>query len=314
MRLKELRQSMGYTQEQLAAMLKTTQQSIARWETGKVEPNISALRDLAIIFGTSVDDLLGINPFSNKPISNHYILNDENGEHFWGHVGVMLPGQQLSQWYPITLKEANRISTALYNIETESQWIQIATLNNRMLVINGLAAKCIQILDDNADQVTDDWDLGWDSYQGYSPEVYRALAEWYSDSDEEYSEAFTKTIEDIIEEEELTEELIWERIIKTIVHFRDGSTQSLWVEEVNLWQIVSGLEWDQMHIFDLSNNCQGLDRYISSASVHMIDMPLYQVVDAAKAEHQELMTEIEKTEAVEKGKKGRTGPRKKSQE
>jgi hypothetical protein len=55
-------------------MLKTTQQTIARCEAGKAEPNLSALQDLAMIFGTSVDDLLGKNPLSDKIASTslHY--------------------------------------------------------------------------------------------------------------------------------------------------------------------------------------------------------------------------------------------------
>jgi hypothetical protein len=47
-----------------------------------------------------------------------------------------------------------------------------------MLLINVPNVQRLYMLDDNADQVSDDWELGWDSYQGHSPEVYRALADW----------------------------------------------------------------------------------------------------------------------------------------
>jgi transcriptional regulator with XRE-family HTH domain len=69
-RLKELRQSLGLTQEALAKALQTTQQTIARWETDKAEPNLSALRDLAMIFGTSVDDVVGSNRISKGHDNN----------------------------------------------------------------------------------------------------------------------------------------------------------------------------------------------------------------------------------------------------
>lgn len=309
-RIKELRQLLGYTQDDLAKMLKTTQQTIARWEAGKVEPGISAIRDLAVIFETSVDDLLGTNPFSSKPITHRFLVQDNSAEHWWGHLGVMLPGAKLSQWYPVTEDEANRVSKMMLNTDPESPWIVVSTLNNRMLVINVLAVKRIQLLDDNADQITDDWQLGWDSYQGYSPEIYRALADWFAGEPVGYSDAFKKAVRGIIEEHKLDEELVWERVIKTVVHYRDGSMQSIRVEESNLWSVVSGIDLDQPNVFDLSNRDEGLDRYIPAPSIHMIDMPLYQVVDAAKSKYEELEAEIKAAEVVAKAKKPRGRPRK----
>jgi transcriptional regulator with XRE-family HTH domain len=47
------------------------QQTIARWETGKAEPNLAALSDLAAILNTSIDELLGIGR-SPKVIENGY--------------------------------------------------------------------------------------------------------------------------------------------------------------------------------------------------------------------------------------------------
>src|SRR6185369_6867199 len=121
---------------------------------------------------------LGTNPFSTKPVTHRYFVQNDSAEHWWGHLGVMLPGAKLSQWYPLTEDEANRLSKAMLNTNPESPWVVVSTLNNRMLVINGLTVKRIQLLDDNADQIDDDWELGWDSYQGYSPEIYRAVVGW----------------------------------------------------------------------------------------------------------------------------------------
>ena len=57
-KLKQLRESMNVTQQELAKALNTTQQTIARWESDKSQPDIAALKDLAVFFQTSVDDLL----------------------------------------------------------------------------------------------------------------------------------------------------------------------------------------------------------------------------------------------------------------
>jgi transcriptional regulator with XRE-family HTH domain len=47
-RLKQCRTEIGLTQQQLAAMLDTTQQTIARWESGKTAIPSAILNDLAM--------------------------------------------------------------------------------------------------------------------------------------------------------------------------------------------------------------------------------------------------------------------------
>ena len=59
-RLRALRQKKGATQEQLAAHLGITQQSVGKWERGEGFPDITLLPAIALYFGTTVDDLLGV--------------------------------------------------------------------------------------------------------------------------------------------------------------------------------------------------------------------------------------------------------------
>ena len=88
-RLRELRESLRLTQEELAKSLNTTQQTIARWESGKSQPNISALKDLAVIFGTSVDDLLEYSKSGKKMYSaTHWLIGKEH-DGLWGHDDVL---------------------------------------------------------------------------------------------------------------------------------------------------------------------------------------------------------------------------------
>lgn len=56
--LKNLRLNAGLKQKELANLLNVSQQAIAKWETGKSEPNISTLKDIAAVFKCSVEDLL----------------------------------------------------------------------------------------------------------------------------------------------------------------------------------------------------------------------------------------------------------------
>lgn len=67
--LRKLRVSRGISQQQLADVIGTSQQSINKYENHSVEPDIHALIKLADYFETTVDYLVGHTPlFSNQPI------------------------------------------------------------------------------------------------------------------------------------------------------------------------------------------------------------------------------------------------------
>ncbi|MBD5131137.1 MAG: helix-turn-helix transcriptional regulator [Clostridiales bacterium] len=59
-RLRELRESYGYTQKQVAEKLHICQQSYARYEIDTGEPSLTTLVKLSQLFEVSVDYLLGI--------------------------------------------------------------------------------------------------------------------------------------------------------------------------------------------------------------------------------------------------------------
>lgn len=58
-RLKHLRISRKMSQQQLAAALGASQQSINSYENGRHEPDIEMLKQMARFFGTSIDYLVG---------------------------------------------------------------------------------------------------------------------------------------------------------------------------------------------------------------------------------------------------------------
>ena len=57
--LKNLRESHGLTQEQLAERVMVTRQAVSRWETGETQPNIETLKLLSKEFDVSINTLLG---------------------------------------------------------------------------------------------------------------------------------------------------------------------------------------------------------------------------------------------------------------
>lgn len=58
-RLRELREAMNLTQEELGKLVKQTKANISKYETGKLQPNLRVLIFFADYFGVPVDYLLG---------------------------------------------------------------------------------------------------------------------------------------------------------------------------------------------------------------------------------------------------------------
>lgn len=52
------RKFLGYTQQQLARKLNVSFQAVSKWENGTAYPNVEILKDLAIVLGLSVDEIL----------------------------------------------------------------------------------------------------------------------------------------------------------------------------------------------------------------------------------------------------------------
>ncbi len=56
--IKQLRESKGMSQKELALILNTSQQAIYKYENGQATPSISTLMDMSEIFNTTVDYLI----------------------------------------------------------------------------------------------------------------------------------------------------------------------------------------------------------------------------------------------------------------
>jgi transcriptional regulator with XRE-family HTH domain len=55
--IRELRESQGWTQLDLAIKLEVTPTTVYNWERGRYEPSASKLRAIAQAFGVSMDDI-----------------------------------------------------------------------------------------------------------------------------------------------------------------------------------------------------------------------------------------------------------------
>ena len=81
--LRELRRKKNITQEALANHLGITPQSVGKWERGEGFPDITLLPAIALYFGISVDELLGV----EKARIEDKIAKYENQAHALKHVG-----------------------------------------------------------------------------------------------------------------------------------------------------------------------------------------------------------------------------------
>lgn len=59
-KLREIRKRSGMTQQAVADYLSVDRSSVTNWECGKYDPNNTTLIKLANLFGTTVDELLGV--------------------------------------------------------------------------------------------------------------------------------------------------------------------------------------------------------------------------------------------------------------
>lgn len=277
--IKKFRVSFGYTQKELASMLKTTQQSLARWEKGESEPKQAILKSMALLFGTTIDDLLGENSINKTPVSNHYyIFGQDNGiDGYWGHIGILLKGQQKHQWFPITKQTSCDLYDLLqiYQVDCADQpFISIHTLNNRVLWLNLKKIAGISLLDDGADIQDDDWTLTWDNDQGYPGEVYNALDDSLYENSDDIAEPFRDIAERLIKENNFSEGDILEKVCNTDVYYSDGKVENISVDQKYLWDI----EWHIIggYAFNyafLNLSSSDMDRFKNMDHIDFISAP-----------------------------------------
>lgn len=60
LRIAEARIARGWSQEQLAQAVGTTQQTIQRWETGQTDPQVSKVKAISAALGATLSYLLGV--------------------------------------------------------------------------------------------------------------------------------------------------------------------------------------------------------------------------------------------------------------
>ena len=77
LRIRQLRQESGYTQQELGKKIGQTKSNISKYETGALEPGIDTLKTLSRIFNVSLDYLLCNSEIKN-PSETKETINKDN--------------------------------------------------------------------------------------------------------------------------------------------------------------------------------------------------------------------------------------------
>lgn len=87
--IKFLRKRAELSQEELAEKIDVSRQSVAKWENGESLPDITKCRELAMIFGTTIDNLINYS-FENEEMADN---ETGDGKYVFGIVKVGERGQ-----------------------------------------------------------------------------------------------------------------------------------------------------------------------------------------------------------------------------
>ena len=126
----QMRKFLQLTQEDIAEKLGVTRQSVAKWESGESIPDLDKCKQLADIFGVSLDDLANYESEENLGLGL-----PPKGKHFFGSVTVGDKGQIV---IPAKARKIFDISTGeqLIVLGDESQGLALVKARNFLSLAN----------------------------------------------------------------------------------------------------------------------------------------------------------------------------------
>jgi len=128
--LVQMRKLLQLTQEDLSEKLGVTRQSVAKWEAGESIPDLDKCKQLADIFGVSLDDLANYEPEENLGLGL-----PPKGKHLFGLVTVGDKGQIV---IPAKARKIFEISTGeqLVVLGDEGQGLALVKASNFLSLAN----------------------------------------------------------------------------------------------------------------------------------------------------------------------------------
>lgn len=212
-KLRELRTRYGFKQKDVADKLGTTQQTIARWETGQTAIPAAQLKDLAVIFDCSVDQLLGVSPRAEGHSRTQFAAAD-HGIPFGTARFVFSFGERE---YPIDEPTKSRLlKTTIEDagLKEAKGWFVFSTLNNKLVLLNPDTVRQFVLVSDDAEGMSD----------LYHPEAYRALESGETDIGPELAHRIDSLRQDLGPTD------VDAALSTTHVVYRDGAVERMYLD------------------------------------------------------------------------------------
>lgn len=269
-RIRELQQISEISEDSLAKIAGTTKATLKKWIAGKASPTNSQLRDLAIALNSTKVELLELDD-EYHAVSRFKPTSIERGLFAWGHLGLRLPGESHSRWYPVSAAVAGYVSRVARLTDEGASWICVPTMSARLLYINTNECESITLLDEAADGVEGDWDhdlVQEELNSELAAAISEFLEDWVGDSSEQLQAYLEKTTKDSTK---------FDEIAQTHVHYINGIHRVVYPESKALHDNFNLIELEDADSFkfDLSNPSYGYDLYIPACKVCLIDAPLF---------------------------------------
>lgn len=267
--LKRIRTSRGLTQQQLAEALKTTQQTIARWEQGKNDIPVTQLKELALFFHVSVDTVLGIKTPHEKQAKSPFAFDSGETAVPYGTLQLTLATAQFA--YPIDERARKSLLHQLDDMGVQGDgsrhpWIYCWSLDNRIVFANPECLRQIDLVGDDVQAMP--------SFE--HPEVYQALEDWEL-SDYEIGEGVAARCNELFES--MGEENVLRQATHAHVLSRDG--EETWHDMAEpddargYWslELEAFTDIPRNRFFRVESEGGYRDRFINLSQVSLLELP-----------------------------------------
>lgn len=278
------------TQARAAYAVGVSQQTVARWEGGSVEPGLAAVGDLAALYGHSLDRLVG-GPHltSTRTKKQAFLVALDRMAGQWGFFGIRPPGAWKSAWFPVCAWAADTFAAAPDRCRS---WAVVPTLNNRVLIIN-LAARIRCELVPSGAKVFGDWDLPWDANANLDLAAYQELARLPFGGSKEPERKEAATLSDQLHKFVLPRsavldldarfrsvDFVYDQVLATRIRMNTGEEFTEQASGPGLWKAVCEADADALSLVELRARPKGRRSFLAAACLWLLDMPAIRVLDS----------------------------------
>lgn len=245
------------------------------------------MQELALYFNTSIRGLDNQHYFENQKRAKIYqmcgTVDAEYENEIWGYVEIQLTNSKVAIAYPITEFTRDMIK---WQWDMDHPYIVIPCLKNKLLYVNKKHVKSMKLMDEETA-----FSCGYKPHKEEPLVMYEVYKKILGMTEKERANQLNltrleKEILELLENEEINEKEMRDKISKTTIDFSDLSRKEVYIDftkEENLsHNILRVYEWGRSSIeqslFYTTEN--GELFYDNASQVAIIEMPLLQVEEA----------------------------------